>query len=178
MPGILSEGSGSGSGPRCGEWRCMPVSAPRCFGSAAMMRDRLGGRLEQDVVDDRLVLQRDGGNCCRHREDDVEIRHRQQLGLTIGKPLGASQALALRAVPVAAANGRRPLAALWATPVMGSWRRLDCFQAPVAASPAHHYAALLRSAISLSAGWNVPRRRCGGTIASIASSFSVGSPRV
>ena len=65
--------------------------------------DRLGGRLEKDVVDDCLVLQR---NCCdrrRHREDDVEIRHRQQIGLTIGKPLGACQALALGAVPVAAA---------------------------------------------------------------------------
>ena len=65
--------------------------------------DRLGGRLEQNVIDDCLVLQGDGGNCCRHREDDVEIRHRQQIGLTIGKPLGACQALALRAVPVAAA---------------------------------------------------------------------------
>jgi hypothetical protein len=35
--------------------------------------------------------------------DDVEIRHRQQIGLAIGKPLGARQALALRAVPVTAA---------------------------------------------------------------------------
>jgi hypothetical protein len=25
-------------------------------------------------------------------------------------------------MPVAATNGRRPLAALWADPVMGSWR--------------------------------------------------------
>jgi hypothetical protein len=33
----------------------------------------------------------------------VEIRHRQQIGLAIGKPLGARQALALRAVPVTAA---------------------------------------------------------------------------
>ena len=50
--------------------------------------------------------------------------------------------------------------------------------APAAADPAHHYETLLRSAISLSDGWNAPRRRCGGTIASMASSFSVGSPLV
>jgi hypothetical protein len=68
--------------------------------------------------------------------------------------------------------------ALWADPVMGSRRRLDRALAPVAAYPAHHYEARLRSAISLSDGWNAPRRRCGGTIDSMASSFSVGSPRV
>src|SRR5260370_7850878 len=81
-------------------------------------------------------------------------------------------------MPITTANGRRPLAALWADPVMGSWRRLDRAFAPVAADPAHHYEACLRSAISLSVGWNAPRRRCGGTIASMASSFSVVSPRL
>jgi hypothetical protein len=62
----------------------------------------LGGRPKQDVVDDRLVLQGDGGDRRRHREDQMEIRRRQQLGLAIGKPLGAGQAPAFRAVPVAA----------------------------------------------------------------------------
>jgi hypothetical protein len=33
----------------------------------------------------------------------MEIRHRQQVGPTVGKPLGARQTLALRAVPVTAA---------------------------------------------------------------------------
>ena len=47
-----------------------------------------------------------------------------------------------------------------------------------AANPALHYEGRLRSAMSLSDGWNAPRRRCGGTIDSMASSFSVGSPRV
>jgi len=60
-------------------------------------------RLEQDVVDDRLVLQGDGRDRRRHGEDDVEVRHRQQVGTAIGDPLGARQALALRAVPVATA---------------------------------------------------------------------------
>jgi len=63
---------------------------------------RLGRRLEQDVVDNRLVLQRDAGDRRRHREHQVEIRHRQQLGLAIGEPLRAGQTLALRTVPVAA----------------------------------------------------------------------------
>src|SRR5258708_6139011 len=69
-------------------------------------------------------------------------------------------------------------AALWANPLMGSWRRLDRALVSAAANSAHHYEVRLRSAISLSDGWNAPRRRCGGTIDSMASSFSVGSPRV
>ncbi len=40
-----------------------------------------------------------------------------------------------------------------------------------------HYDLARRSAISLSGGRNEPLRRCGGTIASMASSFSVGSAR-
>ena len=111
-------------------------------------------------------------------EDDVIVGYRQQFGLTCLEPLGTRRDLALRAMPVAAGNGRRPLAALWANPVMGSWRRLDRALLLTAANPAHHYEVRWRSAISLSDGWNAPRRRCGGTIDSMASSFSVGSPRV
>lgn len=64
---------------------------------------RLSCGLEQDVVHDRLVLERDGGDGCRHREDDVKIRDRQQVGLTIGQPLRARQTLALGAVPITTA---------------------------------------------------------------------------
>jgi hypothetical protein len=42
----------------------------------------------------------------------MEVGNGQQVRLAIGKPLGARQTLALRAVPVAASNGQRPLAAL------------------------------------------------------------------
>jgi len=63
---------------------------------------RLRCRTEQDVVDDRLVLQRDGGERRRHGEDKVEVRHRQQFGLAISEPLRAGQTLALGTVPVAA----------------------------------------------------------------------------
>ena len=41
-----------------------------------------------------------------------------------------------------------------------------------------HYEAPFSRAINLSGGRKTPRRSRGGTMASIASSFSVGSPRV
>ena len=139
---------------------------------------RLGRRPEQEVVEGGLVLERDRADRSRQREDDVIVGNRQKLRLTLGEPLPRRRALTLRAVPVAAGNGRRPLPALWAHSVMGSRRRLDRAFVSAAANPAPHYEESLRSAISLSDGWNAPRRRCGGTIDSMASSFSVGSPRV
>jgi hypothetical protein len=56
---------------------------------------------EQDGVDRGLVLERDFGGRCRHSEDDVEIRRRQQFGLSFGQPSGARRSLAFRAMPVA-----------------------------------------------------------------------------
>src|SRR5271155_6086388 len=50
------------------------------------------------------------------------VRHRQQIGLARGQPVLCRRALALGTMPVAAANGKFPLAALWARFVMGSWR--------------------------------------------------------
>ena len=52
-------------------------------------RDRehgLGRRLEQQVVDHGLVLIGDVSNGRRQREDDVIVRHRQQLGFAFGQP--------------------------------------------------------------------------------------------
>jgi hypothetical protein len=139
---------------------------------------RLGGGPEQEVVDGGLVLERDGADRGRQGEDDVIVGNRQQLRLAVFQPLPRGGRLTLRAMPIAAGNGRRPLPALWALSVMGSWRRFGHALAPSAANPALHYEGRLRSASSLSGGWNEPRRRCGGTIDSMASSFSVGSPRV
>jgi hypothetical protein len=65
----------------------MPVSAAEVFGVGADNADRLGRRLEQDVVDDRLVLKRDRRDRRRHGEDDMEIGDRQQFGAAIGEPL-------------------------------------------------------------------------------------------
>ena len=148
---------------------------------------RFGRSAEQDGVDRALVLERDlrlrrrqgeDDMVVWQGEDDMVVGYRQQLGLTCLEPLGARQTRALRTMSVSAGNGRCPLPALWANLVMGSWRRLDRALVSAAANSAHHYEGRWRSAISLSDGWNAPRRRCGGTIDSMASSFSVGSPRV
>ena len=70
------------------------MSAPRCLGSAAMDADRLGRGLEQNVVHDRLVLERDGARWAPARvKTRWKYGHRQQVGLTIG------QAIAHRARP-------------------------------------------------------------------------------
>ena len=47
-------------------------------------------------------MERDLGDRRRYGEDDVEVRHRQQIGLAVRQPIGTSQALALWAMPVAA----------------------------------------------------------------------------
>ena len=83
---------------------------------------RLGGGPEQEVVDGGLVLERDGADRSRQGEDDVVVGNRQELGLAVFEPLSRRRGLTLRAMPVAAGNGRRPLPALWANSVMGSWR--------------------------------------------------------
>jgi len=63
---------------------------------------RLGCRLEQDGVDDSLVLECDLGDRRGQREDDMEIRRRQKLGLPGRQPVGAGLPLTLRAMPVPA----------------------------------------------------------------------------
>ena len=76
---------------------------------------RLRCRPEQQVVDQRLVLEGDVGDLGRQREDDVEVADRQQVGLALGEPGARGRALALRTVPVAAAVvGDAPLPAVLA----------------------------------------------------------------
>jgi hypothetical protein len=67
--------------------------------------------------------------------------------------------------------------------LMGKFRNGELAAILSAAKPktdafAPHYDFALSRAMSLSGGRKDPLRRCGGTRASIASSFSVGSPRV
>src|SRR6266853_1387229 len=71
-------------------------------GIAGNLAQRLGRGSEQDGVDRLLVLERDLGHRRRQRKHDMEVRHRQQLGLASLQPFGAGLALALRAMPVAA----------------------------------------------------------------------------
>ena len=83
----------------------MPMRAPRCLGFCGDCTHHLRRSLEQDVVDDRLVLQSDGGDRRGHGEHDVEIRHVKQLRLPVRNPLGACQALALRRRPTMSESG-------------------------------------------------------------------------
>ena len=62
---------------------------------------RLGGRAEQDTVDDRWILQRHVGQKIWHGKHDVKILHRQEVFLPSGKPVGPLACLALGAVAVA-----------------------------------------------------------------------------
>jgi hypothetical protein len=72
---------------------------------------RLGRCAEQQVIDDSLVVERDVGDLGRQGEDDVEVSDRQQVGLALGQPGARGGALALGAVPVAAAVIGDPLMA-------------------------------------------------------------------
>src|SRR5260370_15076847 len=62
----------------------------------------LGGRAEQQVVDDRLVLVSDRSDLGRQREDDVEIADRQQIGLAGCEPIRRCRTLTLWAMSVTA----------------------------------------------------------------------------
>ena len=64
---------------------------------------RLGGGLEQDVVDHSLVLKRDGCDFLWDSEDHVEVLDRKKFSLTILKPLVTRERLALWAMAIAAA---------------------------------------------------------------------------
>ena len=64
---------------------------------------RLGGGSEQNVVDDLLVLQGNGGNRLRKSEDHMKILGVEKLGLPVFQPLGASQRLAFWAVAISTA---------------------------------------------------------------------------
>lgn len=78
-------------------------------------RHRLGGGLEQQAIDRRLVLERDVGDLGRQREDDMEVADREQVGLAFGEPRSRGGPLAPRAVSVAAGViGDPPVAAVGA----------------------------------------------------------------
>jgi len=59
-------------------------------------------RLEQQMVDLRLVVESDIGDLGGQREHDVEIADRQQVGVALLQPGACGSALAPGTVPVAA----------------------------------------------------------------------------
>ena len=73
------------------------------LGIGGDLQRRLGRRLHQQAVDDGLVLVGDVAQLTGQRVDDVEVRHRQQLGLPLGQPLARGGALALGTMPIATA---------------------------------------------------------------------------
>jgi hypothetical protein len=61
-----------------------------------------GGGTEEDAVNDLRVIERDGGDLFRDRENHVEILHRQQFGGALLEPFSPVAVLTLGAVPVPA----------------------------------------------------------------------------
>src|ERR1700726_425557 len=100
MPGIMSEGSGSAD-PQVWSTAVSPMRAPRCLGSAAMVI-RVSAAVLSNRLDDRLVVIGDIGDRSGQGEDDMEIRHGQEIGLAVGQPFFGSSGLALWAMPIAA----------------------------------------------------------------------------
>ena len=72
------------------------------FGVGCDRKNGLARCLEQQIVDHRFVLISDVSDRRRQREDDVEIRHRQELGLALGEPLLCCCGLAFRAMAITA----------------------------------------------------------------------------
>jgi hypothetical protein len=74
---------------------------------------RIGSGLEQQVIDERLIVEGDRGDLGGEREHDVEVTDREQVGLARFEPAARGGALAPWAVPVAAAViGDPPVAAV------------------------------------------------------------------
>jgi len=72
------------------------------LGIASEFEQRSGAGAEEQIVEQPLVLEDESGELVRQGEDDVEVRHGQQLTRTRSQPLGARVALALGAVSVTA----------------------------------------------------------------------------
>ena len=79
-----------------------PYSRTEVLGVGRDGDQGFGGGFEQQVIDDRFVVVGDVGDRPRQGEDDMEIRHRQQLGLAVGQPFFGSGSLAFWAMPITA----------------------------------------------------------------------------
>ena len=72
------------------------------IGIGGHLEHGLGGRPQQQVVDNPGIGQRERVEGIREREDEVEVRHGEQIGRVRLQPPGRSRGLAGRAVAVAA----------------------------------------------------------------------------
>src|SRR6266536_3362457 len=72
------------------------------FGIGRNPPQRLRHGPEQNPVNHRLVLIRQGGDLRRNAEDHMKVLHRQEFGLAVPQPLFLGQTLALRTMTIAA----------------------------------------------------------------------------
>src|ERR1700693_3862235 len=80
------------------------------FGVGSDLQEGFGGGAKEHAINGPLVLESQGRNHLRQREDDVKVFDRQQLGCAVVEPRRAGSALALRAMAIAArAIGNRPM---------------------------------------------------------------------
>ena len=93
---------GQGRSP-CVEHGCDADARAEVLWIGRDRQHRLRCRLEQQIIDQRLVVERDVGDLGGQREHDVEVSHRQQIGFALGEPYARGRALAPGAVPIAAA---------------------------------------------------------------------------
>ena len=134
------------------------------------LQQRRRGGLKQEVVDDALIGQREPCQRFRHREDDVDVAHRQELLLPRGHPGVTGGREALRAMPIPTAvvrEGRlRALVAAIAVPAECRGSTLGDGPEDAPMVPGHPGAVRLQETIAVLAhdvghlkGW--PRhRRC------------------
>src|ERR1035441_7122735 len=80
---------------------------PQPFWTASNRAQGFGGGAEEDIVDDLLVVDRDGGDGLGEREEHVEVLCGQQLCAALLQPFFPCQALALGAMTVAARASSR-----------------------------------------------------------------------
>src|ERR1700693_3696073 len=98
--------SSEGPPPGTTQWMCgwCCKVCPQVWSTAEMAwiggdgGKRLGRAAEQDCIDGGLVLEGDLARWRRQGENDMEVRYRQQFGLSGGEALETHQPLALRAV--------------------------------------------------------------------------------
>jgi hypothetical protein len=72
------------------------------LGVGGDLQEGFGRGAKEHAVDDLLVLKGHGRERLRQREDDMKVLSRQQLSGALLEPRGASSALALRTMAIAA----------------------------------------------------------------------------
>jgi hypothetical protein len=68
-----------------------PDLGPKMFGINGDRPQRLGGRMEQEIIYDVCILEGDCGNLVLHGEHDMEILGVEQFGAAVLNPLCSGQ---------------------------------------------------------------------------------------